>query len=92
MTNVPYPIWKTDTVINMSPLPWPIERMIQAWKSDLTFASSTTTQDDTTVCYLYARMLLMLFSYALSLQLRAALWLQHKWALSLLKRVRHCHT
>jgi hypothetical protein len=91
MTNVPHPIWKTDTVINVSPLRCPIKRMFKSWKSDLPLASSTTMRDDATVCYLYGRMLLMLFSYALRPQLRAALWLQQKRVLSLLKRVRHCH-
>jgi hypothetical protein len=90
-SGVLHPIWKIDTVINVSPLRWPIERMFKSWKSDLPFTSITTTQDDATVGYLHGRMLLMLFSYAPGPQPRAALWLQQKRALSLLKCVRHCH-
>jgi DDE family transposase len=35
IANVPYTIWKTETVVNVYPLRWPIERILKAWKSAL---------------------------------------------------------
>lgn len=44
---------------------------------------------DTTLCYLYGRMLLIVINYALCPQIRHNLWLKKKRELSLLKLVRH---
>ena len=52
-------------------------------------ASINTKKADTTLCYLYGRMLLILLSYALCPQMRATLWLKKKRELSVLKLVRH---
>ncbi len=35
ITNVPHTRWKTDTVINVYPLRWPIELIFKSWKSYL---------------------------------------------------------
>ena len=89
LTNVPPTIGKTATIPKVYPLRWQIERIFQSWKSSLPFASLTTKKQDSTLCYLYGRMLLILFHYALCPQMRATLWLKHKRELSLLKLVRH---
>jgi hypothetical protein len=89
ITNVPHTLWKTDTVVNVYPLRWQIELMFKSWKSYLHLAVLTTTKEDTTLCYLYGRMLLMVLTYALCPQMRAHLWGTKKRELSLLKLVRH---
>jgi hypothetical protein len=52
-------------------------------------ASLTTTKEDTTLCSLYGRMLLMVLTSALCPQIRAHLWRQKQRALSLRKLMRH---
>ena len=89
ITNVPPTIWKTATIVHVYPLRWQIELIFKSWKSALHLASLTTKKEDSTLCYLYGRMLLILFNYALCPQIRATLWLKHKRELSLLKLVRH---
>jgi hypothetical protein len=90
ITNVPPTIWPTETVLKVYPLRWQIELIFKSWKSYLHGASLTTTKEDTTLCYLYGRMLLMVLNYALYPQSRAQLWRQKKRELSRLKLVRHC--
>jgi len=89
ITNVPSTIWQTATVLKVYPLRWQIELIFKSWKSYLHLASLTTTKEDTTLCYLYGRMLLIVLNYALCPQIRAHLWTQRKRELSLLKLVRH---
>ena len=89
ITNVPHTIWKTDTVAKVYPLRWQIELIFKSWKSALHLASMKTKKEDTTLCYLYGRMLLMLLNYALCPQRRYHLWWKKKRELSLLKLVRH---
>lgn len=89
ITNVPHTIWQTETVLKMYPLRWQIELIFKSWKSYLHLASFTTTKEDTTLCYLYGRMLLIVLNYALCPQIRAHLWGQKKRELSLLKLRRH---
>jgi hypothetical protein len=89
ITNVPHTLWKTDTVVNVYPLRWQIELIFKSWKSYLHLAVLTTTKEDTTLCYLYGRMLLIVLTYALCPQMRAHLWSTKKRELSLLKLVRH---
>jgi len=89
ITNVPPTIWKTATIIKVYPLRWQIELIFKSWKSYLHLASLHDQKEDSTLCYLYGRMLLILFNYALCPQIRATLWLKHKRELSLLKLVRH---
>ena len=89
ITNVPPTIWKTETVLKVYPLRWQIELIFKSWKSYLHLASLTTTKEDTTLCSLYGRMLLIVLNYALCPQIRAHLWRQKKRELSLLKLMRH---
>jgi hypothetical protein len=89
ITNVPHTIWKTEMIVNVYPLRWQIELIFKSWKSSLHVASIKTKKEDSTLCYLYGRMLLILFNYALCSQMRATLWLKKKRELSLLKLVRH---
>ena len=63
--------------------------IFKSWKSYLHLASIKTKKADTTLCYLYGRMLLMLLNYALCPQMRHTLWLKKKRELSLRKLVRH---
>jgi hypothetical protein len=89
ITNVPQTIWKTDTVVKVYPLRWQIELIFKSWKSYLHLASIKTKKEDTTLCYLYGRMLLILLNYALCPQLRTTLWVRKRRELSVLKLVRH---
>ena len=89
ITNVPHTIWQTAMVVKVYPVRWQIARIFQSWKSYLPLASLTTKQEDTTLCYLYGRMLLILLNYALCPQIRASLWMKKKRELSLLKLMRH---
>ena len=90
ITNVPATIWQTATVLKVYPLRWQIELIFKSWKSYLHLASLTTTKEDTTLCYLYGRMLLIVLNYALYPQIRTRLWTQRQRELSLLKLMRHC--
>ena len=89
ITNVPPTIWTTATVTKVYPIRWQIELIFKSWKSYLHLAALTTTKEDSTLCYLYGRMLRILFNYALCPQMRATLWLQYQRELSLLKFARH---
>ncbi len=89
ITNVPPTIWTTATVPKVYPIRWQIKLIFKSWKSYLHLAALTTTKEDSTLCYLYGRMLRILFNYALCPQTRATLWLQHQRELSLLKFARH---
>ena len=90
ITNVPETIWQTTTVLKVYPIRWQVELIFKSWKSYLHLASIKTTKEDSTLCYLYGRMLLILFNYALCPQIRAALWEKQQRELSILKLVRHC--
>lgn len=89
ITNVPATIWPTATVPKVYPIRWQIELIFKSWKSSLHLATLTTTKEDSTLCYLYGRMLRILLNYALCPQARATLWLKCQRELSLLKFVRH---
>ena len=89
ITNVPSTIWQTATVLKVYPLRWQVEIIFKSWKSYLHLASIKTKKADTTLCYLYGRMLLILLNYALCPQMRATLWLRQRRELSVLKLVRH---
>jgi len=65
-----------------------IELVFRGWKSGLHVATLTTTTKQSTLCYLYGRMLLILLTSALSSPLRVAVW-QHQRELSLFKLARH---
>jgi hypothetical protein len=89
ITNVPHTIWKTETIGKVYPMRWHRELIFQSWKSYLHCAALTTKKEDTTLCSLYGRMLLIVLTYALCPQRRAHLWVKKKRELSLLKLVRH---
>jgi Transposase DDE domain len=89
ITNVPPTIWQPPTVLRVYPIRWQVEVIFKSWKSYLHVARLKTTKEDTTLCYLYGRMLLILLNYALCPQLRATLWMKRRRELSLLKLVRH---
>lgn len=89
ITNVPETIWQTTTVLKVYPIRWQIELIFKSWKSYLHLASLKTTKEDSTLCYLYGRMLLILLNYALCPQIRAALWEKKHREVSVLKLVRH---
>ena len=90
ITNVPETIWQTATVLKVYPLRWQIELIFKSWKSYLHLAALKTTKEDSTLCYLYGRMLLILLNDALCPQIRAALWAKKQREVSVLKLVRHC--
>jgi hypothetical protein len=89
ISNVPSIIWKTATVVKAYPIRWQIELIFKSWKSYLHLASINTKKADTTLCYLYGRMLLIVLNYALCPHIRHHLWLKKKRELSVLKLVRH---
>jgi hypothetical protein len=89
ITNVPHTIWQMEAVFKAYPLRWQIELIFTSWKSYLHLASIKTKKEDTTLCYLYGRLLLIGLTYALYPQRRATVWLKKKRELSVLKLVRH---
>jgi hypothetical protein len=89
ITNVSATIWPVDMVPKVYPIRWQIELIFKSWKSYLHLATLTTTKEDSTLCYLYGRMLRILLNYALCPQARVTLWLKCQRELSLLKFVRH---
>jgi Transposase DDE domain len=74
ISNVPATIWQTETVVKGYPIRWQIERILKSWKSSLHLASSNTKKADTTLGYLYGRMLLIGLNYALCPHIRHHLW------------------
>jgi Transposase DDE domain len=89
VTNVPGTIWTPATVCKAYSLRWQVELVFKSWKSHLQLATLTTKTVDSTLCYLYGRLLLILLTYALCPALRAALWANKQREVSLLKLVRH---
>lgn len=88
ITNVPATVWSPKTVGIAYSFRWQVELVFRAWKSGLHLATVTTTTKNSTLCYLYGRMLLILLTSALSSPLRVTVWQQHR-ELSLLKLARH---
>ena len=68
---------------------WQVELVFKAWKSGLHLATVTSTTKQSTLCYLYGRLLLIVVTFALCPPLRAAVWQQQQREVSLLKLVRH---
>jgi hypothetical protein len=66
-----------------------IELIFKSWKSYLQLATLPTKTADSTLCYLYGRLLLILLIYGLCPALRAQLWAKKRRELSVLKLVRH---
>ena len=55
-----------------------MERIFKSWKSYLHWASLTPTKEDTTLWYLYGRMLLIVLNDALCPQSRTRRWTQRQ--------------
>jgi hypothetical protein len=89
ITNVPGTVWTPETVCKAYPLRWQVELIFKSWKSYLHLATLPTHTATPTLCYLYGRLLLILLTYALCPALRAAVWVQKRRELSVLKLVRH---
>jgi hypothetical protein len=89
ITNVPGTVWTPETVCKAYPLRWQVELIFKSCKSYLQLATFTTKKAESTLCYLYGRLLLILLTYALNPSLRAVLWEKKRRELSLVKLVRH---
>jgi hypothetical protein len=63
--------------------------VFKAWKSHLHLATLPTTTKNSTLCYLYGRMLLIVVTFALGPTLRATVWQKQQREVSLVKLVRH---
>ena len=89
ITNVPGTVWPPQTVCLAYALRWQVELVFKSWKSQLHLATLTTLTKQSTLCYLYGRLLLILLTYALCPTLRATVWQKQQREVSLLKLVRH---
>ncbi len=89
ITNVPGPVWTPATVCTAYALRWQVELIFKSWKSYLQLATLPTKTADSTLCYLYGQLLLILLIYGLCPALRAQLWMKKRRELSVLKLVRH---
>ena len=89
ITNVPATVWPSQTVGIAYSLRWQVELVFKSWKSHLHLNTLTTTTKNSTLCYLYGQMLLIVLTSALGSPLRLAVWQQHQRELSLLKLARH---
>jgi hypothetical protein len=65
-----------------------VELVFKAWKSHLHLATLPTKTVNSTLCYLYGRMLLILLTFAFYPTLRATVWLTTRRELSRLKLIR----
>ena len=89
ITNVPGEVWTPETIIKAYPIRWQIELIFKSWKSHCHLAAINAKKQESVLCYLYGRMLLVLVTYALYPQVRSALWVKKHRELSLLKFVNH---
>jgi len=89
ITNVPGPVWTAQTICKAYTLRWQVELVFKAWKSHLHLATLTTTTKQSTLCYLYGRMLLIVVTFALCPTLRATVWQKQQREVSLIKLIRH---
>jgi hypothetical protein len=89
ITNVPGTVWTAPTICKAYALRWQVELVFKAWKSHLHLATLTTTTKQSTLCYLYGRMLLIVVTFALCPTLRATVWQKQQREVSLVKLVRH---
>ena len=89
VTNVPVTVWPPQTVGIVYSFRWQVELVFKTWKSGLHLATLTSTTRNSTLCYLYGRLLLIVLTFALCPTLRASVWQKQQREVSLLKLVRH---
>ena len=89
VTNVPVTVWPPQTIGIGYSFRWQVELVFKAWKSGLHLATLTSTTKQSTLCYLYGRMGLIVLTFALCPSLRAAAWQKQQREVSLLNLVRH---
>jgi hypothetical protein len=89
ITNVPSTIWSSATVVKAYAIRGQIELLFKSWKSYCHLAAINAKKEDSVLCYLYGRMLLIVINYMLYPQVRGALWVKKHRELSVLKLVRH---
>jgi hypothetical protein len=89
LTNVPAPVWPSQTVALAYSLRWQVELVFKAWKSHLPLATLTTTTMQSTLCYLYGRMVLIVVTFARCPTLRTTMWQKQHREVSVVKLVRH---
>jgi len=89
ITHVPATVWPPHTVAIVCTLRWQVELVFKAWKSHLPLATLTTTTKQSTLCYLYGRLLLIVVTFALGAPLRATVRQKQDREVSLVKLVRH---
>jgi hypothetical protein len=89
LTNVPAPVWPPKTVGIVYAIRWQVELVFKTWKSGTHLATLTSTTKNSTLCYLYGRLLLIVLTFALCSPLRTTIWQTHQREVSLLKLVRH---
>jgi Transposase DDE domain len=90
MTNGPATVWLPTTGGIVYSLRWQVERVFRAWKSGLQLATLTTTTKNSTLGYLYGRMLRIRLTAALRSPWRATMGHHQHRELSLFRLVRHC--
>jgi len=89
ITNVPTTVWPPKTVGIVYAIRWQVELVFKTWKSGLHLATLTSTTRNSTLCYLYGRLLLIVLTFALCPPLRVTVWQKQQREVSLLKLVRH---
>jgi hypothetical protein len=76
-------------VVKAYAIRWQVALLFKAWKSYCHLVAINAKKEDSVLCYLYGRMLLILINSVLYPQVRGALWVKKQRALSGLKLVRH---
>jgi hypothetical protein len=87
---VPGTVWLPPTVVIAYALRWQVALVFKAWKSPLPLATRTTTTTNSTLWYLYGRMVLIVVTCALCPTLQMTMGQKQQRELSLLKLVRQC--
>jgi hypothetical protein len=89
ITNVPATVWPPKTVGIVYSIRWQVELVFKSWKSGTHLATLTSTTKQSTLWYLYGRLLLIVLTFALCPTLRTTIWQTQQREVSLLKLVRH---
>ena len=89
VTNVPGTVWPPQMVGRASAFRWQVELLFKAWKSGTHLATLTSSTKNSTLCYLYGRMILIVLTFALCPSVRTAVGQTQHREVSLLQLVRH---